>query len=59
MNDLPSKLLPLLPAKELLFTVMPDDFRYQNIYGYTSKQMKQYAQQAIKDYIEHFKKDKS
>ena len=39
--------LPPLPKKRVIHTVMPDDYRYGHVYGYTAKQMKEYARQAI------------
>ena len=35
--------LPPLPNKEKLHTVLPDDYRYGHIYGYTADQMREYA----------------
>lgn len=35
--------LPPLPAKSLLRRVMPDDFRYGDVLGYTADQMREYA----------------
>lgn len=35
--------LPPLPAKTLLRRVMPDDFRYGDVIGYTDDQMREYA----------------
>lgn len=35
--------LPPLPAKTLLRRVMPDDFRYGDVIGYTADQMREYG----------------
>lgn len=35
--------LPSLPAKTLLRRVMPDDFRYGDVIGYTADQMREYG----------------
>lgn len=35
--------LPPLPPKMVLRRVMPDDYRYGDVYGYTAGQMQAYA----------------
>ena len=44
--------LPPLPNKEKLHTVLPDDYRYGHIYGYTADQMRDYARAALQARIE-------
>ena len=44
--------MPPLPEKEKLHTVMPDDYRYGHVYGYTKQQMRYYAEKAVKAYKE-------
>jgi hypothetical protein len=35
--------LPPLPKKKVIHRVMPDDYRYGDVMGYTAKQMIEYA----------------
>jgi hypothetical protein len=39
--------LPPLPPKRVVYTQMPDDYRYGNKYAYTEQQMRDYARAAI------------
>lgn len=41
--------LPPLPNKLKLHTVMPNDYRYGHVYGYTADQMHGYARAAVND----------
>lgn len=45
--------LPPLPAKTLLRRVMPDDFRYGDVIGYTADQMREYARAVERAAYEH------
>ena len=39
--------LPPLPQARVIYTVMPDDYRYGHVYGYTAADMRAYALAAI------------
>ena len=41
--------LPPIPQPKVLRRVMPDDYRYGDVMGYTARQMKEYAKRAIRE----------
>jgi hypothetical protein len=42
--------MPPLPAKQVVYTQMPDDYRYGHKYAHTAKQMRDYALAAVEAY---------
>lgn len=51
METEPDKIveLPELPSKKVVVTIMPNDYFYGFIYGYTAQQMRDYAGLAVKN----------
>ena len=41
--------LPPLPQPKVLRRVMPNDYRYGDVMGYTARQMKEYAKRAMNE----------
>lgn len=42
-----------MPEPVVLRTVMPNDYRYGHIYGYTGKQMEAYAEARAREVLEY------
>ena len=43
--------MPPLPEKRVVYTQMPDDYRYGHKYAYTEEQMRDYAEQYLAAWI--------